>query len=92
MPTDKDVVAEMREQATVVFDESMRGKNIDAIDKPGVSLNFKDQGTVSAPVGRQNLISPGQRVPSKRYKKHYDEIAWACVECGEMHPKGEDCK
>ena len=92
MPTDKNVVEEMKEQATVVFDDSMKGKNIDAIDKPDVSLNFKDQGRRTVPMGTQNLMCPGQKVPSDKYKNNYDEMAWACDKCGEMHPKSEECK
>jgi hypothetical protein len=91
MPTDKAVVEEHKENATVVFDESMKGKKIDAIDKHKVSLDFEDEGRKAVPRGRENLICAGQRIPSKRFKQRYDEIAWACSECGKMHPKGSEC-
>jgi hypothetical protein len=92
MPTDRAVVEEHKENATVVFDESMRGKKIDAIDKR-VSLDFEDEGKQTVPMGRQNLICIGQRVPSNKFKQRFDKIAWMCSKCEKMQvrenaPKG----
>jgi hypothetical protein len=93
MPTDKAVVDEMREEATVVFDDSMIGKDIDAITDPKLSLDFKDGGRMNAPRGGQeNLMCLGQRVASEKYMHRYEEMAWMCDDCGEMHPKGEECE
>jgi hypothetical protein len=92
MPTDKAVVDEMREEATVVFDDSMIGKDIDAISDPKLSLNFKDGGRKIVPMGGQNLMCPGQRTTSEKYRSRYEEMAWMCDDCGEMHPKGEECE
>ena len=92
MVIDKGVLEEHKEEATVVFDESMHGKDIDAISDPKLSLNFKDGGKKIVPMGGQNLMCPGQRVPNERFKQRYDEMAWMCDDCGEMHPKGEECE
>ncbi len=91
MVIDKGVLEESREESVVVFDESLHGKEIDAISTPKLSLDFKDDGEKTAPIGRQNLMCPGQRVPNERFKQRYDEMAWMCDDCGEMHPKGEEC-
>jgi len=92
MPTDKAVVDEMREEATVVFDDSMAGKNIDAISDPNLSLNFKDDGKKIVPIGRQNLMCPGQRFSNEKYRRRYEKMNWICDDCGKMHPKGVKCK
>ncbi len=92
MPTDKAVVEEHKEKATVVFDDSMKGKKIDAIDKPKVSLDFEDEGRRSIPVAKTNLMCKGQRSTTEKFRRHFDEIAWKCDKCGKMHPKGEGCK
>ncbi len=89
---DKDRMEQHKEEVEVVFDDSMKDKNIDAIDDPKLSLNFKDGGRRVAPMGRQSLMCPGQRTPSERYKQRYKEMAWMCDDCGKMHPKGEDCE
>jgi flagellar motor protein MotB len=90
MPTDKSVVEEHKEQATVVFDESMKNKKIEAIDKR-VGLDFADEGIKSVPKGATVMFCSGQRVPGERFRKGYDEIAWECNRCGKMHLKGEEC-
>lgn len=90
MPTDKSVVDEHREQATVVFDDSMKGKKIDAIDKR-IGVDFADEGRKHIPVAKTNLICKGQRVPSEKFKRRFDEIAWMCDVCGKMHPKRSEC-
>jgi RNase P subunit RPR2 len=91
MPTDKNVVEEHKRHAKVVFDDSMKGKSIDAIDKKA-GIDFKDEGRVTIPSSSLNMMCPGQKVPSKRYKKRYEEMSWMCDDCGEMHPKGVDCE
>jgi hypothetical protein len=91
MTTNLDTVAEHREHAKVVFDDSMKGKTIDAIDKP-LSIDFKDEGRVTIPSSAVNMMCPGMKVPSKKYKKRYTEMSWMCDDCGEMHPKGVDCE
>ena len=90
MPTDKAVVEEHKSEATVVFDDSMKGKKIDAIDKR-VSVDFEDEGRRSVPVAKTNLMCKGQRSTTEKFRRHFDEIAWMCDDCGKMHPKGEDC-
>lgn len=90
MLSDKSVIEEHKEQATVVFDDSLKGKEIDAIDKR-IALDFKDEGRKSAPVGAKNMFCSGMKVPGEKFKKRYDEIAWECSKCGEMHPKGGKC-
>ena len=93
MPTDKAVVEDMREEATVVFDDTMIDKDIDYISDPKLSLNFKDDGRKMAPRGgQQNLMCLGQRVASEKYRRRYGEMAWMCDDCGEMHTKEEKCK
>ncbi len=91
MVLDKGILEEHKEEATVVFDDSMIGKDIDAISDPKLSLNFKDGGRKIVPIGGQNLMAIGQRTPSARYKRRYEKMAWMCDDCGEMHPKGEEC-
>jgi hypothetical protein len=89
--TDKDRVERHKEEATVVFDESLKGKTIDAIDgKAGI--DFKDQGRMSViPRSSINMMCPGQKVPSEKYKKRYDEVAWHCAKCDRMHTEAEGC-
>ncbi len=89
--TDKSVVAEHKEKATVVFDDSLKGKEIREIGgKAG--LDFKDEGRVTIPQSAKNMMCPGMKVPSKRYKARYTEMSWMCDDCGKMHPKGVDCE
>lgn len=89
--TDKTILEEHKKHATVVFDESLQGKQIDAIDKP-LGLDFKDQGTITVPSSAQNMMCPGMKIPSKKFKKQYDEMEWMCDDCGEMHRKGVPCE
>ena len=51
MVLDKGVLEEHKEEATVIFDESMCGKDIDAISDPKLSLNFRDDGKKIVPMG-----------------------------------------
>lgn len=87
----KDTVAEHKENAKVVFDDTLKGKKIDAIEDPKISMDFEDQGMVSIPSSSQNMMCPGQKIPSKKFKKRYDEMAWECAKCGKMHRKSEEC-
>ncbi len=87
---DKDKIEEHKEEATVVFDDSMAGVDVDTLDKPG-GVNFKDEGRVTIPAGRKNLYVGSHKYTTPKFSKHYDEIAWKCDKCGEMHPKGVDC-
>ena len=88
--TDKDRIAEHIEEAEVVFDDSMKGKAVDAITKPA-GIDFKDHGKKFVPMGGKNMMCPGMKIPSKPYKEHYDEMEWMCDDCGEMHRKDVDC-
>ena len=91
MKMNKDTVEQHKEEAAVVFDDSMKGKTIDAIADPKLSLNFRDDGKKFVPIGKQNLMCPGQRIASDTYMKRYSDMAWECEECGEMHRKGDTC-
>jgi RNase P subunit RPR2 len=91
MKTDKSRVEEHKRYSKVVFDDSMKGKTIDAIDKKA-GLDFKDEGRVTVPASAKNMMCPGMKVPSKTYKERYTEMSWMCDDCGEMHPKGVDCE
>ena len=90
MKTDKTIAEEHKEESTVVFDDSMKGKTIKEIDKRA-GLDFKDDGVVNAPTGKKVLYVGDHRWATSKFRKRYDEIAWECEECGEMHPKGENC-
>ncbi len=89
--TDKDRVERHKEEATVVFDQSLQGKTIDGIDTKA-GLDFKDHGRVSVvPRSAINMMCPGMKVPSKKFKKRYEEIAWHCARCDRMHTESEGC-
>lgn len=88
---DKDKVAEHKESATVVFDKSLQGKKIDAIDKKA-GLDFEDQGRVTIPNTSQNLYVGSHKYTSAKFAKHYDEMEWMCDDCGKMHRKDVDCE
>lgn len=88
--TNKDTLNEHKENASVVFDDTLKGKNIDAIDKKA-GLDFKDQGRVTVPQSAKNMMCPGQKIPSETFKQRYDEMEWMCDDCGEMHRKDVDC-
>ena len=90
MKSDKSIIDEHKEEATVVFDDSMKGKKIDAIDKR-IGLDFKDQGMVDVPQGRKILYVGDHKWSTPKFRKRYDEIAWECSKCGKMHPKGDGC-
>jgi len=91
MPTDKSVIEEHKEQATVVFDDSLKGKRIDAIDKP-MGVDFADQGYMSVPKGAKNLLVGSHKYTTPKFGKHYDEIEWMCDKCKKMHRKDVDCE
>jgi hypothetical protein len=87
---DKDKIAEHKEEATVVFDDSLKGKNVDTLDKPG-GTNFKDQGRITIPSGAKNLLVGDHKYTTPKFSKGYDEIEWMCDDCGKMHRKDVDC-
>lgn len=91
MPTDKDRVAEHKENATVVFDKSLHGKTIDGIDKK-VGLDFKDEGYAKVPAGAKNLLVGSHKYTTPRFGQRYDEIEWMCDKCKKMHRKDVDCE
>jgi hypothetical protein len=91
MKTDKTIAEEHKEESTVVFDDSMKGKNIREIDKRA-GLDFKDEGVAKVPQGAKILYVGDHKWSTPRFRKRYDEIAWECDKCGKMHPKGEECK
>lgn len=83
MKTDK---SRINPEAELVYDESLRGVDID--DLHGRSgLKFKDDGIAEVPKSGKVYIIP----TSRPYRERYDEIAWECDDCGKMHPKGEGC-
>jgi hypothetical protein len=83
MKTDK---SRIDPEAELVYDESLRGVDID--DLHGRSgLRFKDDGIAEVPKGPKVYVIP----VSKPYRERYEDIAWECEDCGEMHPKGEEC-
>ncbi len=90
MPTDKSVIEEHKENATVVFDDSLKGKTVDAIDKPA-GLDFKDHGYVKVPKGAKNLFVGSHKYTTNKFSKGYDEVEWKCDDCGKMHRKGVPC-
>lgn len=91
MKTDKDRVERHKKEATVVFDESLQGKTIRAIDKKA-GIDFKDEGKVSViPRSAVNMMCPGQKIPSAKFKQRYDEVAWHCAKCDTMHTEAEGC-
>lgn len=91
MPTDKSVVEEHKEQATVVFDDSLKGKRIDAIDKP-MGVDFADQGHVTVPKGAKNLFVGSHKYSNNTFRQRFDEIEWMCDKCKKMHRKDVGCE
>ena len=89
--TDKTVLEEHKENATVVFDKSLQGKKIDAIDKK-IGLDFEDQGVAKVPKGAKNLLVGSHKYTTARFSKGYDDIEWMCDDCGKMHRKDVDCE
>jgi hypothetical protein len=90
MPTDKTVVEEHKEQATVVFDDSLKGKKIDAIDTP-LGVDFADQGHVAVPQGAKNLLVGSHKYTTAKFSKYYDGVEWMCSKCKKMHRKDVGC-
>lgn len=91
MKVDKDRVEEHKRHAEVVFDDSLKGKRIDAIDKPG-GTDFADQGYAKVPKGAKNLLVGSHKYTTSRFSKGYDDIEWMCYECGKQHRKDVDCE
>ena len=79
MKVDKSAI---NKDEQVVYDDSLKGKNIDAIDKrPG--LDFKDQGIAKIPVSAKNMFCKGSRSKESllKYYKGYEGMSWNCKDC-----------
>ena len=88
--TDTDRVERHKDEATVVFDESLRGKHIDGINTKA-GLDFKDQGYVSVPGSAKSLYVGSHKYTTEKFSKGYDDVEWHCSRCDRMHKKSEDC-
>lgn len=91
MPTDKNVVEEHKEHASVVFDKSLQGKTIDAIEKKA-GIDFQDQGYAKVPKGAKNLLVGSHKYTTGKFSRRYDEIEWMCDKCKKMHRKDVGCE
>jgi len=89
--TDTDRVERHKEEATVVFDDSLQGKEIDGINTKA-GLDFKDQGRVRVPfTSGKNLYVGTHKFNNPKFDKGYDDVEWHCSRCDRMHKKSEEC-